>query len=1209
MPRTLSQRVLLLGATALVAPAVLLTSALVPETALAECTVTVGGGTPANPGDDATVTCVSADDPETDRVGNGSGNAQVVLEDDAQIDTTALTLDGISLDDVTVTLGSRARIVAGLDGVDADGDATVTLGPGAVIDAVADGVSALGEAIVTLGENARIMAGQDGVYADGDATVTLGNDAVIDADGVGVLAGAGGYGGNLAVSDDVGPYDNGYVGYGGDATVELGANARIEAGDDGVVANTGDATVTLRPGAVINAVVDGVSAPQGAANVTLGPNAAIFAGQDGVDADGDATVVLGDGARIQAGDDGVESDNGSAIVSLGVGSAITAGQEGVSAGGGDATVTLGTGAGIAAGDDGVYAYGNATVTLGTDASIDAEGVGVLAGTGGYGVGLAVPDGVGPDDNDYVSYGGDATVALGAGARIEAGEEGIVAEEGAVTVTLGDGAAIVAGGTGVLGRDRTYEPGDAAPNAAPIAIDGSDRDVTVQLGANAGIQAGLDGVVAEIRDTTVTLGSGAAITAARDGVVAQYGLATVSLGSDARVVAGDDGVYASSDVTADLGNNAAIEAGDDGVVSYDGSVTVTLGTGAAIDAAGIGVLAGGQRYVPDVMGPADGDGRYDNDGDRNGGFATVTLGDGARIDAGERGVMAADTAIVTLGSGASIAGGYHGVYGGSGSTGDVIDSAGTIEGGDYSLFLREGDDRVTLRTGASLVGTADGGAGTDSLTLLGSGSEDDSFVNFESLTVDGVDWTLSGSAAFDETTVLGGTLTVGGMFDGGDVDIERGAGLITEADATLHAFSFQADGSVVNDGTITADTLVFGPESSLSGGGDVIGSVTLLGRVAPGSSVGTLTFTGDTTFGSSSVLDVDVSPVDGSDRIVVDDGSLTIEPGAQLSVNLLGNDFENGATFTFLEADDGISGSFVGFDAPLLSFTQQLELDATDPNALSFRVATAPGSRLIAEAPYNPVNGGPASLLPRFAANDFGVGVPTVVSTDAADADGLNGIGFGYQRYDIDDTTVENWTVPLNRTFPLDAPGWAVLLNVPLVFADVEGETAFSGSVGVGLTIPVTEDWTVTPTVRLGGVYSDDFRTMAGGYGGSLTSRFRFSLGDFAFDLGNLVGYYAADDVGRLIDDQVAYDTENITFRNGLVMSTPVELFDRSFETQLFAIDTRHTGDDLFVDSYTEFGASVRPRRSLFGLPPLRIGVTGTIGDDVSGIRLNAGYRF
>ena len=1175
MPRALSQRVLLLGATALVAPAVLFAGPFAPRPALAECTVTEGGGTAAAPGDGATVTCTAGEEPESDRVGDATTDAVVVLEADARINTTEPSTDAILLDDARVTLGDRAQIVAGSDGIDGRGDLTVTLGTGARVEAGSRGVFAYGGADVTLDEAARIEAGSDGVRAvNARATVTLDQAARINAAGDGVRSG------------------DGEGGDGGNATVILGTGAAIIAGDDGVDARR-NAVVDLGANARIDAGDDGVYTV-GDSVVTLGEDARIVAGNDGVYTPDDTAVTLGADARIYAVDDGVIAYNGTATVTLGREAVIDAGSDGVRAGGGDgsgggdAIVTMDTGARIVAGDEGVYADGDATVQLGENARIDA---------GGFGVSASIFD----------DSGGNATVSLDDHAVIVAGADGVNAPSSA-TLQLGEDAVLVAGDDGVDTRGNAVV--DLGANAR---IDADDRGVfafgnaTVTLGPGARIDADRYGVDT-LGDAVVDLGANAVIEADDIGVFVSTGTAAVTLGAGSLIDADATGV-AARDAVVTLGADARIVARSDDGVYADSDATVTLGAEAAIEAEGIGVyVPGRRRFIPDVVVPLNGDG----DGGsyiRDGGAATVTLGENARIEAGDRGVAANETAVVTLGAGASVIGGEKGVYGGNGPTGDVIDSAGTIEGGDYSLFLRGGDDRVTLRTGANLVGLVDGGAGTDSLTLRGSGSEDEDFVNFETLTMDGVDWTLSGSAAFAETHVVGGTLTVGGLFDGGDVAIDPGAGLVTEADATLDAFSFRSDGSVVNNGTITANTLVFGPESTLSGAGDVIGSVTLLGLVAPGNSVGTLTFTGDTTFGSSSVLEVDVSPVDGSDQIVVEDGSLTIEPGAQLSVNLLGGGFEEGTTFTFLQADDGISGSFVGFEAPLLSFTQQLELDASDPNTLSFRVATAPGDRLIAEAPYNPVNGGPASLLPTFAANDFGLGVPTAVSTEAADADGLNGIGFGYQRFDIDDTTVETWTVPLNRTFPLDAPGWAVVVNVPLVYAEVEGETAFSGSVGVGVNIPVTDDWTVTPTVRLGGTYSDDFSTMAGGYGGSLTSRFRFSLGDFAFDLGNLVGYYAAEDVGRLIDDQVAYDTENITFRNGLVMSTPVALFDRQFDTQLFAIDTRHTGEDLFVDSYTEFGASVRPRRSLFGLPPLRIGVTGTVGDDVSGIRLNAGYRF
>jgi hypothetical protein len=737
---------------------------------------------------------------------------------------------------------------------------------------------------------------------------------------------------------------------------------------------------------------------------------------------------------------------------------------------------------------------------------------------------------------------DATVVLEDDARIEAPVEADGISLDAATVALGDRAAIVADENGIL----------------------ADSAATVTLGAGASITSlNSDAIGVRSGDATVTLGAGARLIADQDGVYVPDGTATVTLGPGAGITAGEGGVNGSEGTTVTLGTGAEISAGGAGVYSYGGDTVVTLGVDAAIEGGLAGIAASGFYGV-------------------GGGNATVTLG-----------------------SGASVTGGAYGIYGGTGG-GDVIDSAGTISGGSGSVSLLGGDDRLILRTGSNLIGTADGGAGTDSVTLAGTGSEDESFVNFESLTMEGQSWSLSGSSSFRETTVAAGSLTVAGTLFSETMTVGAGGTLVTAPDGRADAYDFVANGNVVNNGRLRADRLAFGPGSRLSGNGEVIGRTTIGGRVAPGSSVGTLNFVGDTTLAGGSVLEVEVSPTGGNDRVVVSGGTLTIQSGAQLQVVQQPGEFASGQTFTFLSADGGIVGSFDAFEPPVISLTQQLALDAADPNALSFTVVTAAGDRLIADAPFNPVNGGPASLLPRFAGDDFEMGLdPQSAAEEAA----LTQIGFDYVRLDVDDVTVETWSLPFRRTFPLEDPGWAVVVNAPVTFADVEGNTAVSGSAGVGLQFPVTESWQLTPTVRLGGVYSDDFNTMALGYGGSLMSTFRFSFGDYDFELGNLVGYYRAEDAGGVVDDQIAYETENLTFRNGIVMSAPAEVFDTRLDTQAFVIDTRHTGDDLFVESYLEIGASVRPRDGLFGLPPVRVGLTGTLGDDVSGIRLNAGYRF
>ena len=384
-------------------------------------------------------------------------------------------------------------------------------------------------------------------------------------------------------------------------------------------------------------------------------------------------------------------------------------------------------------------------------------------------------------------------------------------------------------------------------------------------------------------------------------------------------------------------------------------------------------------------------------------------------------------------------------------------------------------------------------------------------------------------------------------------------------------------------------------------------VTANGTVAPGASIGTLVTNGDFTFGPSSVFEVEFGgdPIQG-DQLQVN-GAVTIQDGATLQFVQL-SDVGQGS-FDFLTATDGVNGSFSTVDIPLFSLTEELAVSQTGTGTLTAEVRLADGSRLIADAPFNPVNGSPGSLLQQMSRNDFWAGVDDLSFLDGGPflLDGRTEIGFDFQSFDQDGINIQLYSLPLRRRFPIQETDLTLLLEVPITVANIEGDLAYSGQAGVGLRAPVTDFWVLTPAVRVGGVYSDDFATEALGFGGSITSRIEIPFGDFLIDIGNHVGYYEANDIDVFVDESVAYSTSNTVLRNGVLVSGPLPMFGLELPAQVFAVDTRNYGDDLFVESHVEVGTSVNLTQ-LVGIP-LRAGFTATLGDDTFGLSANTGYRF
>jgi uncharacterized protein with beta-barrel porin domain len=184
----------------------------------------------------------------------------------------------------------------------------------------------------------------------------------------------------------------------------------------------------------------------------------------------------------------------------------------------------------------------------------------------------------------------------------------------------------------------------------------------------------------------------------------------------------------------------------------------------------------------------------------------------------------------------------------------------------AINLRQGDDSLTLGTGSEITGSIDGGDGADRVILVGEGSEDDDFRNFETLTMNGVEWILSGSGTFGSIAVNSGRLSINGSLGAAQI-------------------------------SLAADAI-------LGGSGMLVGNVTSAGTVAAGNSVGTLTIDGDfTQSGGGFEVEFDANGLD----LVTVTGAATLSNSPALTIVSL--DGASTAYGVILHADGGITGSF------------------------------------------------------------------------------------------------------------------------------------------------------------------------------------------------------------------------------------------------------------------------------------------------------------
>lgn len=200
--------------------------------------------------------------------------------------------------------------------------------------------------------------------------------------------------------------------------------------------------------------------------------------------------------------------------------------------------------------------------------------------------------------------------------------------------------------------------------------------------------------------------------------------------------------------------------------------------------------------------------------------------------------------------------------------DLVFNYGTVSSGTgKAIDLEGGNDQITLGTGSDIHGIIDGGAGSNSVFLTGTGSEDDAFSGFINLTMNGVDWSLSATSNFSN-------------------DI------------------------IVNQGLLRVNALIFGGSAIIASAGTLGGSGTLAspvistGTIAPGNSVGMLTIA-NTFSQTGGAFDIEFDS-SGIDLLFVVNNPATLVDFPSVHVTPLHG--AAGANGIFLRAESGITGA-------------------------------------------------------------------------------------------------------------------------------------------------------------------------------------------------------------------------------------------------------------------------------------------------------------
>jgi hypothetical protein len=272
---------------------------------------------------------------------------------------------------------------------------------------------------------------------------------------------------------------------------------------------------------------------------------------------------------------------------------------------------------------------------------------------------------------------------------------------------------------------------------------------------------------------------------------------------------------------------------------------------------------------------------------------------------------------------------------------------------------------------------------------------------------------------------------------------------------------------------------------------------------------------------------------------------------------------------------------------------------------------------VQNTPTDPVAGNPNSLSTRMATADFDLALADAVGPSSefastlgdavSPASGGFGLGARFSSFSAAGYRSNTFSIPLNYAWRLSERD-TLQVDVPLSFSDLEGGQSYSGNIGVLWRRRVLPNWSLQPSLRIGGVGSVDLGAGAGVWSAALNSTVKFDLpAAWQLTIANGISYVSTIpvSVGRYSLD---YNISNVVFRNGVVASRDLgfRVWNYAVRGAAFAIDTRFTGDDVYTSNYQEFGAFLS-----LGTPnPLSLGLTYLTGEGgIRGFSVNLGARF
>lgn len=218
---------------------------------------------------------------------------------------------------------------------------------------------------------------------------------------------------------------------------------------------------------------------------------------------------------------------------------------------------------------------------------------------------------------------------------------------------------------------------------------------------------------------------------------------------------------------------------------------------------------------------------------------------------------------------------------------------------------------------------------------------------------------------------------------------------------------------------------------------------------------------------------------------------------------------------------------------------------------------------VSETPYDLVAGNPNSMMSMMVNSSYNISqnnlYGAMVSYLSPNASKHN---FSFQGEDVSATIL---SLPLGYSFNFGDSGWALILDMPLTYMDIDGSISYAAQLGMSLNIPLTNYWNVILGGRAGAIGSEDMLSGGALFGGSIASNLEIPVGNWKFGMTNLASI-VKDFSLKIADYEIEYDLQNYAFKNGLNITYN---FTDKYSTMFEYNYTFYTGDKLFIDKYHE----------------------------------------